>query len=180
MKTLFCRSGIVPAIFAVALLCAPASAQAVPHTEAETLSEKKIMLPDFVAGRPAVLIVGFSHASSSPAKDWARRVDADYPSDQKFISLQVPVLAGAPRLVRGMIRHGMKKDIPKEKYDRVALIFKDEDAWKSAAGFESAHGDDAYILLLDASGNIRWKTHGTTADHYDELKTRIAGMSQQK
>jgi hypothetical protein len=180
MKIPAFRSKVLCAVLVSVVLCAPVCAQTVPHTEAETLSEKKIVLPDFVAGRPAVLIVGFSHASSSPTKEWAQRVAADYPSDAKLACLQVPILAGAPRMVRGMIRHGMKKDIPKEKYDRVALVFKDEDAWKKAADFDHSHSDDAYILLLDASGNIRWKTRGTAADHYDELKTQIAHLPAQK
>jgi hypothetical protein len=166
-------------IMAVALMfCAPLFPETVPHTEAETLSGKKIVLPDAAAGKLAVLIVGFSHASSAPMKEWAQRVDADYRTNPGFIYFQVPVIAGAPRMVRGMIMHGMKKDVSKEKYDTFAVVTQDEHAWKQAAGFERPN--EAYVLLLDASGNVLWKTQGTADAHYAELRTRIAQLATQK
>ncbi|MBZ5522911.1 MAG: hypothetical protein LAP21_11800 [Acidobacteriia bacterium] len=166
-------------ITAVALMfCAPLFAQTVPHTEAESLSGKKIVLPDAASGKLAVLIVGFSHKSSTPMKEWAQRIDADYRSNPGIIYFQVPVIASAPRMVRGMIMHGMKKDVPKDKYETFAVVTRDEIAWKQAAGFDRP--DDAYILLLDATGNIRWKTSGTAEAHYTELKTQIAQLATPK
>jgi predicted transcriptional regulator len=81
-------------------------------------------------------------------------------------------------MVRGMIMRGMKKDIPKDKYETFAVITQDENAWKQAAGYERS--EEAYVLLLDASGKIRWKTHGAPDAHYAELKTQIAQLAERK
>jgi hypothetical protein len=160
------------------LICAPLFSQSVPHTEAESLSGKKIVLPDAATGKIAVLIVGFSRSSSAPSKEWAQRIDDDYKANPGFLYFQCPVIAGAPRMVRGMIMRGMKKDIPKDKYETFAVITQDENTWKQAAGYERS--EEAYVLLLDASGKIRWKTHGAPDAHYAELKTQIAQLAERK
>lgn len=74
----------------------------------------------------------------------------------------VAVLEAVPRLVRGMASHGIKGGTPKEQRDRFLLVYYQEAELKMAAGFTAP--DDAYILLLDASGAIRWRFHGSVTD----------------
>jgi len=74
----------------------------------------------------------------------------------------VAVLQDAPKLVRGMIKHGMRSGIPQNEQDSFALLYKDEDVWKKLVDFTDVN--DAYILLTDSTGKIRWHAHGKTPD----------------
>jgi hypothetical protein len=74
----------------------------------------------------------------------------------------VAVLEDAPRLVRGMIVHGVKSGTPKEEYDRFVVVVKGEKELKDAAGFEKP--DDAYLMVVDGKGAIRWRFHGPVTD----------------
>ena len=42
------------------------------------------------------------------------------------------------------------------------MLFEGEDALKKAAGFQAS--DEAYVLLLDANGNVVWREHGAVDD----------------
>jgi ATP10 protein len=150
-------------VFAVLLaLAATLSAQTIPHTEAETLSGKKIALPDAAAGHPAILIVAFSRAGGDASGRWNKQLRQQFGSNQNLHFYSVAVLQDAPKLVRGMIRHGMRGSIPQNEQDSFALLYKDEDVWKKLVDFSEA--DDAYVLLADSTGKVHWHTHGKASD----------------
>src|SRR5690349_1882257 len=141
----------------VAFACA-ASAETLPRLEAENLLGRKIVLPDAAAGHAAILVIGFSHASQRPTKAWTERLDRRFPDPAKVTVYPVAVLEAVPRLVRGMATHGIRSGAPKEQRVRFLLLYHQEAELKSAAGFSAP--DDAYILLLDVHGAIRWRFHG--------------------
>jgi hypothetical protein len=60
-------------------------------------------LPDAAAGHPAVVVIGFTHSSQNQTKAWAARLQHEFPT------YSIAVLENAPRLVRGMAVHGMKR-----------------------------------------------------------------------
>jgi hypothetical protein len=150
-------------VFAVLMaLAATLSAQTIPHTEAETLSGKKIALPDAAAGHPAVLVVAFSRAGGDASGRWNKQLLQEVGSNQNLHFYRVAVLQDAPKLVRGMIRHGMRGSIPQNEQDSFALLYNDEDVWKRLVDFSEA--DDAYVLLADSTGRVHWHTHGKAPD----------------
>lgn len=51
---------------------------------------------------------------------------------------------------------------PRKQRDRFLPVYHHEAELKMAAGFTAP--DDAYILLLDGSGEIRWRFHGPVTD----------------
>ena len=129
-----------------------------PRTEAETASEKAIVLPDAAAGRVAVLIVGFSKKSSEVTERWEKSVFQDLGTGGRVAIFRVAVLESAPRILRGFIRRGIEKNVPKEKRDSFVLLFHDEAEWKKLVHFEDP--DEAYLVVLDADGGVRWVGHG--------------------
>ena len=137
-------------------------AETLPQIEGENLMGRKIVLPEAAAGHRAILVIGFSHASQGQTKAWADRLDREFPNRQMVTVYPVAVLEAVPRLVRGMASHGIKSGTPKEQRDRFLLVYHQEAELKMAAGFTAP--DDAYILLLDASGAIRWRFHGPVTD----------------
>ena len=144
------------------LVVASLSAQVIPHTEAETLSGKKIVLPDAATGHPAVFIVGFSRAGGDSSGRWGKQLRQEFTTDSNVQIYSVAELQDAPKIVRGMIRHSMRGNIPQNEQGTFVVLYQDEDVWKKLADFSDPN--DAYILLVDSAGRIRWRTHGKVPD----------------
>jgi hypothetical protein len=130
--------------------------RAIPNIEGETLSGKKVLLTGDIGSESALLIIGFTHGSQAQNKAWGLRVGGRFPT------WSIAVLEDVPQLVRGMVSHGIKGGIPKEQYDRFLLVYHGEKQLKEAAAFDRP--DDAYLLVIDRAGAIRWRFHGPVSD----------------
>ena len=142
----------------ILLVAASLSAQLIPHTEAETLSGNKIVLPQAAPGHPAVLIVGFSRAGGDSSVRWDKQLRQEFETDSNVRIYSVAELQDAPKMVRSMIRHGMRGSIPQNEQDSFFLLYDNQDVWEKLA--EYSDPNDAYILLVDSAGGIRWRSHG--------------------
>jgi hypothetical protein len=131
-----------------------------PHIDGDTLTGKHLALPDAAKGHPALLVIGFTHGSRTQTKAWADR--AQHELGDRLAVWSVVVLQDAPKLVRGMAVHGVKSGTPPERRDNTLLIYHYEKELKLAVGFDRP--DDAYLLLLDAGGDVKWKFHGAVTD----------------
>jgi predicted transcriptional regulator len=156
-----------------ALLCAwlasaAFAADALPRVSGETLSGNAVILPDAAKGKAAVLIISFSRAAQEQTRLWGEKLKKELPNTATY---QVLELEDVPRLFRGFVKSSIRKSIPKESHDRFILLFEGQDALKKVANYQAA--DEAYVLLLDANGNVVWREHGAV----DEKK--VAGLRQQ-
>ena len=68
------------------------------------------------------------------------------------------MLEAAPRLIRPLIRSGMKKDTPPAMLDRTFCLYKGEKEWRAALGV--TNDKLPLILLLDAQSRPVWKHSG--------------------
>lgn len=130
--------------------------RSIPNIECETLSGKKVLLPRDLGSKPALLIIGFTHGSQAQTKPWGVRVR------DRFPTWSIAVLEDVPHLVRGVVSHGIKSGIPKEQYDRFLLVYHGEKELKQVAAFDRP--DDAYLLVIDGTGFVRWSFHGSVTD----------------
>lgn len=163
------RIGILMVLMAGGWTCL--QAEQFPRLEGENLLGKKIALPDAAAGHAAVIVIGFTHGSQNQTKAWTSSLQ------QELLVYSIAVLEDAPRMVRGMAVHGMKGGVPEDKRDHFVVIYHNEKELKQAAGFE--HPDDAYVLLLDKDGAIRWRFHGPVTDAaLQELESRASGLTE--
>ena len=156
----------------------PLIAQTIPHTEAETLSGKKIRLPDAAAGHPAIFVIGFSRAGGDSSRKWGKELEKYFPDRDAVHIFSVAILQDAPALARGMIKHGMRSGMPKPEQDSFIVLDKDEDTWKKLVEFSDAN--DAYVLVIDPAGTVRWRTHSKAPDPQtiDALREALAGVSR--
>jgi hypothetical protein len=149
------------------------SADQFPAIGGDNLLGAKVALPDAAKGHVTAIVVGFTHASQTQTQAWSAKIASqlDYYS--------IAVIEDAPRLVRGMISSGMKSSVAKDQRDRFVLATKGEKELKEAAGFDKP--DDAYLLLIDRDGQIRWRFHGPVSDGaLGELKSQAAGLGDAK
>jgi hypothetical protein len=161
------------------LFTACAVAQTIPHTEAETLSGKKIVLPDDFAGHIAVINMGFSRAGGDSSGRWGKQLHQELAGEKNVRIYSIAELQDAPKLVRGVIKRGMRSGVPRNEQDFFVVLYQDEDAWKKATDFSDTN--DAYILLVDPSGKVLWHTHGKSPDAQSigALKSEISKMGTQ-
>src|SRR5262249_59847630 len=83
-----------------------------PAVRAKALDNSEITLPNPDSQQVLILMVGFSHKSGDLCKVWGRKISADFHADARIAYFTIPVLQSAPSLVRPMIAHGMRKDVP--------------------------------------------------------------------
>jgi len=140
------------------LTVAGLSGQTLPKTEEETLSGEKVNLQTALSGKVGILVLGFSQKSKEQSKVWGKDVLAEFRGDNSIVIFQMAVLEAVPRLVRGMVLHGMKKDVPADVQPHFLPILHNEQQWKELTQFSAA--DDAYILVVDREQKVVWRDHG--------------------
>jgi hypothetical protein len=146
-----------PACFLLALCVGILHTQrSIPNIEGETLAGKKVLLPRDLGNKAALLIIGFTHGSQAQTKAWGIRVH------DRFPMWSIAVLEDVPHLLRGVVSHSIKSGIPKQLYDRFLLVYHGEKELKQFAGFDRS--DDAYLLVIDSAGAVRWRFHGSVTD----------------
>jgi hypothetical protein len=151
-------------------LLASGRSEPLPKTASESLTGQQMMLPDALKGRAAVVIVGFSKSSQTRVKEWDTQARKEL--GETFDVYQVAVLEDAPHLVRGMIMHAMKGSTPTARQDHFLVVVKGEAELKKVSAFSGS--DDAYVLLLDGAGDIRWRTHEAVSDAaLQELRKQV-------
>jgi ATP10 protein len=153
----------------VTLFAAFAFAGALPRLEGETLSKKPIVLPDAAHGKIALLVIGFSKKGGQATGAWQKQFKNDFGADQKYVVCPVAVLEDVPRFIRGMVTSGIRSSTPATEQDHFVILVHGEQDLKHFVGYSTP--DDAYLLLLDAKGDIRWRGHGLFKDEdYAALK----------
>jgi hypothetical protein len=157
-------------------LASPLLAQSMPPIKAKALDDSEVALPKPGGQQFLILVLGFSHKSGENCTPWDKRLAADYGSDSHVAYYQLPVLAGAPSLIRPMILRGMRKDVPAYLHSRFVPIYDHEEDWKKLVNFSGA--DDAYVLVTSPDGHVLWQTHGPLSDSaYAGLQANVTKLT---
>lgn len=170
-------------LFLLSALLLPALALAQPQTmptiSGESLAGSKVVLPEAAKGKVAVLILGFTKASKEPTTAWATRLNSQLGSQPDFGLWQLPVLEDVPRLLRGMVTSGMKKNVPENFRDHFVPIFEREAELKKLVNYRDAN--DAYLIVLDRSSQIVQQLHSASPQAaYAQLGSEIQSLLRHK
>jgi hypothetical protein len=168
---------IFQCIQAVALAASIVLGAPLPHTEAEALSGKKIVLPDAVTGHPTIVVVGFTKRSQSQTTAWSTQLTKDYGTEPRLQRYSIAVLDDVPGLIRGIVISGIRRGVPKDQQDNFIVLTHDAKAWRDIAGISSP--DDAYVILFDDTAHVVAQTHGSIADAYAPLQSEINALIKQ-
>jgi len=163
MTRLIIRTAIL--ILGLILWVGPAIAQTtqpMPPIEGESFAGQKVELPDAAHGKVAVLVFGFTKASKVPTSAWAQKINADFGNRNDFELYELPVLEDVPHFIRGMVISSIKKGVPENRRSHFVPIVQNEAELKTLVNFKEP--DDAYLVALDANGQIVAQTHGPFTD----------------
>ena len=144
----------------------------VPALHGTVLTGATVDLPASLEGKRGVLVLGFSTASRDEVAAWGRRLAGDYRDSSAVAYYEMPVIAAVPRLLRGWVAKKVTEGVPDRARSRCVLVLDHEAEWKAAAGF--TRDEDAYVLLVDASGTVLWRAAGSADDaRYADLKHHL-------
>jgi hypothetical protein len=156
-------------------LLLPSPTASIPPVQGTTFAGEQVALPGSLHGRAALLIVGFTEASRQQASDWGHKLAADPQRPPQLAYYEMPVLESVPRLLRGFVLKRIKESVSAKGQAHFLPVLDHEADWKQAAGFSSP--DNAYLLLIDDTGTIRWRTQGPYQDQtYAEIKSQTSHL----
>jgi hypothetical protein len=151
----------------------------IPKSQGTTLAGTAVTLPDALRSKVGVLVVGFSRGSQDHVASWGRLLATDYGKATDVVYFEIPMLAGAPKMLRGMIVKSMGKSVPQAERPHFLPLMEDEPAWRAAARYDKP--DDAYVLLVDATGTVRWQMEGDATDAaYRDFKKNLRLLTAHK
>jgi predicted transcriptional regulator len=74
----------------------------------------------------------------------------------------MPVLEDVPKIVRGMVMKSIRSGVPATEQPHFLPVLDNEAEWKKVTRFRNP--DDAYVVVVDGDGNIRWQISGKVSD----------------
>jgi len=167
LSTLTARLAAVALVVAAATVVHAASdpvplrvGQRFPLLDGAFLSGRKAALPTASEGKVALVMMGFTYESRYPVEAWGgwfRKLTAGNP---EVTSFEVPMIGGLAKLGKWFIDSGMRKATPPELHENVITVYSGSGDWKKRLGVSPANENDAFLLLLDRQGTVRWTHHG--------------------
>jgi hypothetical protein len=147
-----------------------AFAQEIPRTGGETLSGKHMVLADELRGHAAVLVAGFSREGGNGTGAWVKAIRADTALAGMPV-YEIAQIAGAPGIIRGVIKSGMRKSVPDAEHDSFVVLTQDDQPWRTYFGV----GDDKvpYVMVIDVTGKVLWRGHGSATDLEPNLRDAL-------
>ena len=173
-------SKVTTAFIAVLAFAAFAGAQeTVTQLPAASLAGVRFLVPNDFPEGPTALIIGFTRASRTDTSAWSRQIAQDATLQKSLTLYQVAVLEDIPPLLRHLLIRSIRSDVPEAQHGRFLLVTEQAAAWKALVTYTSA--DSAYLLLLDATHRIRWRTSGPRTElSYRALTAAVAALGEQK
>ncbi len=149
-----------------------AISQQIPAVHGTSFTGVPVNLPQGLAGKVGVLVIGFSQGSRDAVTVWGKRLASDFYDSPTVAYYEMPVLASVPRFMRGFVAGKIKASVSERGKPHFVPLNDHEPEWRSLVHFQAP--DDAYLLLVDDHGEVRWRTQGPfTEAGYSALKLQM-------
>jgi hypothetical protein len=149
----------------------------IPSVHGTTFSDNKVDLPEDLQGKVGILVVGFSQSSRDGVTEWGKKLAVDYADSPNVMYYAMPVLASVPKMMRGMVQGRIKSSVSDRGRPHFLPLIDNEMSWRALAHYNRP--DDAYILLVDGNGRVRWQSQGPPVEAtYAELKQQVESLRQ--
>ena len=150
-----------------------------PTLRGEFLTGRDAVLPRASLGKVALLAIGFTYKSRFPVEAWGSWYRTAIGSGTDVTFFEVPMIGGLATLGRWFINRGMRDGTPTELHDHVITVYRGSGDWKKWLSYSPDHRDDAYLIVVDGAGFVRWLHHGefdtSRADELQGLLRSLAG-----
>jgi hypothetical protein len=143
-----------------------------PDVSGETISGGPSHLLGLLNGKVAIVTFSFSKAGGEDAKLWNEHFDHEWSGNPSVACSTVIELQDAPKLLRGIIKSALSRDMPAYVRSRIIVTYQDEALWKRRLGVtDNGH---AYVLVLGENDEIRWRSTGAfNASEFGELEKTV-------
>ena len=146
-----------------------------PELKAETLSGIDMKYPDDVKGKVTLILMAFKRETQRKIDSWLGPFSKAFDSDTTVNFFEIPMLAGAWKLMSPIIDGGMRSGIPKQKHGNVTTYYGNVNKYCELLGIEDKA--DGYVFLLDQNGVIQWISKGyDTEEKLKELFDKIQSL----
>lgn len=160
---------------ALAIRSSSAIAQHIPSVQSTTFSNAKIDLPEDLNDKVGILVLGFSQNSRDALIEWDKKLAPDYDNSPKVLYYEMPVLTSVSKMMRGFITGKIKSSTSESARAHFLPLLDNELSWRALAHYNKP--DDAYILLIDGTGLVRWQSQGPPTDAtYSTLKQKVDSL----
>jgi hypothetical protein len=148
----------------------------IPAVHATSFSNEQVNLPEGLRAKVGVLVLGFSRGSRDSTTAWGKRLAADYGQSQGVMYYEMPVLEAVPKMIRGFVINQIKSSVPERERPRFVVVLENEPAWQAVVHYKEPN--DAYVLVVDDQGVVRWQTHGAATDSaYGVMKQQVEALA---
>jgi hypothetical protein len=149
-----------------------------PELKGQTLTGRTAVLPQASAGKVTLVAMGFTYKSRFPVEAWADWYRKAIDPTTAVTFFEVPMIGGMATLGRWFINRGMRSGTPVELHDHVITVYGGTGDWKRRLSYSTSHEDDAYLIVLDRQGVVRWLHHGGfDQSRADELKGLLTSLA---
>jgi len=149
-----------------------------PTLTGQFLTGREAALPRAASGQVALVGIGFTYQSRFPVEAWGQWFRATIGARTDVTFFEVPMISGLATLGRWFINRGMRNGTPVELRDHVITVYGGTGDWKARLSWSTAHKDDAYLIVLDREGVVRWLHHGGfDQSRADELRVLLKSLA---
>lgn len=155
--------------------------ETLPTLDGQFLTGRPAVLPQASTGKATLIAMGFTYASRVPVEAWGDWYRTAIGSRTDITFFEVPMIGGLATLGRWFIDRGMREGTPVELHDHVITVYRGTGDWKQRLSYASHHKDDAYLIVLDQEGVVRWLHHGLFDTlRSDELKGVLTSLADRR
>lgn len=167
-----CRTTIAVAVCWLGCQAQAQTPAQMPPIHGTALNGEKVDLPEGLKGKVAVMVLGFSHDSRDNVAAWGKRLAGVYKGSASVLYFEMPMLESVPGIIRGFVTKKIGESVPDTEKGHFVPVLEHEKDWKKLTGYKS--GDDAYMVVVDSTGAVRWKLQGAASDANEaELKRQV-------
>ena len=149
---------LLPAVLPRTIAAQASTDTRIPAVSANTLAGEPVRLPADLHGKCGILVLGFGKDARTEVRDWGKRLATDYFTSPTVLYYEMPVVAGVPRLLRGMVMKQIASEVSDRGKHHFVPITDNEARWRALAHVTDPN--QAYLLVVDASGSVQYTASG--------------------
>lgn len=151
-----------------------------PQIKGETVTDKKIRVPDDTRGKYTLIGMAFSRQSEEELQSWFEPVYNSFLQDSGVAGLFadfaydvnvyfIPMFGGLKKAAAGSAKKEVLDKIDSRLHPHILFYVGEVRSYRDALGLDER--DQPYFFVLDEEGEIAYATEGAYTDHkMEEIK----------